>query len=80
VSVDAEGYASQTGSFAWNCTSATSTGCISKFAREIYISYTGTGVMNVSSIVKWYDQAFTGSAVYKKVILNTELTNWKSKF
>ncbi len=80
VFVDNEGFATQTGTFAGNCTTATSTGCISKFAREIHITYTGTGIMNVSSIVKWYDQAFTGSAVYKKVILNTELTNWKSKF
>ncbi len=80
VFIDGEGYASQTGTYATECKWATSTGCISRFARELYINYTGTGIMNISSIVKWYDQAFTGSAVYKQVILNTELTNWKSKF
>lgn len=81
VSNDDQWFAIQNGtSYPTTCTTYTNTGCMLKFAREIHITYSGTGSMQAQSIVRWLDPAYSGSAMYKHVILETSLTNWKNNF
>lgn len=75
VWLDTEGFFTQTG-VATNqtCSNQTQTGCLSIFARELSLNVTSSGVMNISSIVRWREKRD------RSVIIDSVLTNWKSNF
>jgi type II secretory pathway pseudopilin PulG len=75
--LDANGFFTQSGITSTTfCSSKTQTGCLTPFTREIRITIgaTETGSMQVSSIVRWQRKRKI------EIILDTTLTNWKSKF
>ena len=75
VGLDSGGFWTQTGVVASpKCSSDVNVGCLTIFTREININVTGTGMMNVQSIVRWQGKRD------RSVILETVLTNWKSNF
>ncbi len=75
VGLDDSGFYTQTGVVLnASCTWLTQTGCLTLFTREININIVNTGSMRVQSIVRWREKRD------RSVILETTLTNWKSKF
>ncbi len=73
--VDSNGYYFSSGTSPWDilCTIERNTDCRSPFTREIRI-LSGANTMTVTSIVDWNEQSA------QNIILETTLTNWKSKF
>jgi type II secretory pathway pseudopilin PulG len=78
VSLDSNGFYTQTGSATTQCTSFLQINCKTLFTRELFLSIpnpgTQTGVLAVRSIVRWTDGR------PQNVILETTLTNWRSNF
>lgn len=73
--VDSNGYYNSTGSTSLpRCNTAVTTNCISVFSRVIQISNATNTGMTLQSIVNWHENK------PQQVILETTLTNWKSKF
>ncbi len=57
-----------------SCSSVWQTSCLTPFNREIQIVVNGTGMLSVTSVVRWQWKR------NREVTLTTILTNWKSKF
>lgn len=74
--LDNSGYYTQTGTTIPTilCSSEWQPNCMTPFNREIQISTSWTGIIYVTSLVRWQGKR------QREVTLTTTLTNWKSKF
>lgn len=73
VGIDAEWFYTQTGVSTTSCDSTITKNCVTNFTREIYITSAGWN-LSVQSIARWFQER------PRSVIIETTLTNWKSRF
>ncbi|GAB0174801.1 MAG: hypothetical protein HHAS10_06800 [Candidatus Altimarinota bacterium] len=73
VGIDSAGFFTQTGVSATACSSTIQKNCLTIFTREVNVTVT-PGNMLVQSIARWNQER------PRSVIIETNLTNWKSRF
>lgn len=78
IYVDSNGLTTSSGSTAVRCDSTHTTNCLTRFTREIKLSFPDLDHMKIDSIVTWTDNTKTTEPF--TLTLSNTLTNWKKNF